>query len=261
MASDGAKNVTTRRYTLQISRQESLEKPETHQVDERVVDLDPQTSVLAALHGAEPSTEGGGSPVAYEGECFEGVCGACSMLVNGRVRLACTTSLESVADKRGVVRLAPLTKFPLVGDLVVDRSRMTESQKRLFLFEPVPSDQLAGPALQTPDEATRLARLDTCMQCGACLEACPQYSDHGEFVGAQALHQLSVKNLRSLGAHDLSTRLQAAMAPEAQKMAAVALLMAQNCVEVCPEELPLADSLQSVARQTTRHMILGWLLD
>jgi succinate dehydrogenase / fumarate reductase iron-sulfur subunit len=34
---------------------------------------------------------------------------------------------------------------------------------------------------------------------------------------------------------------------------------AQNCVEVCPKEIPLVDSIASVGRATTKRMLLGWL--
>ena len=256
MASEQDDKARTRRYTLEIRRQDSLEKPETVRVEERVVDLDPKTSVLAALKLAEENAEGNESPIAHDGECFEGVCGACTMLVQGRVRLACTTSLASVADKRGAVRLAPLNKFPLIRDLVVDRSRISDGPRRLHLFEPSTASSSAGGASQSADQAALLARLDGCIQCGACLEACPQYGDHSEFVGAHALHQLSVQNRKVGSEPGMATRLEAAMAPGGIQSCG----QAQNCVEVCPVELPLADSLQSVARQTTRHMIFGWLL-
>lgn len=256
MASDHDEKTFTKRYTLEIRRQDSLEKPETMRTVERVVDLDPNTSVLAALKFVEQDAEGDDGPVAHEGECFEGVCGACTMLVQGRVRLACTTSLASVADKRGVVRLAPLHKFPLIRDLVVDRTRVADGRRRLHLFEPTPPAAPSEIPSQSVEEAALVAQLDRCIQCGACLEACPQYGDHSEFVGAHALHQLSVENHKVGGKHGLVTRLEAAMAPGGIHSCG----KAQNCVEVCPVDLPLADSLQSVARQTSRHMILGWLL-
>jgi succinate dehydrogenase / fumarate reductase iron-sulfur subunit len=177
------------------------------------------------------------------------------MLVGGRVKLACTTSLEQAADKRGVVRLAPLGKFPLVRDLVVDRSRVGDGLRRLQLYQRLPHAPGGELTPQTPEAAGSLARLDTCTNCGACLEACPEYGDHSEFVGAHALHQLRVENLKPNGAHGLVTRLEAAMAPGGIQNCG----KAQNCVEVCPAELPLADSLQSVGRQTSRHLIFGWL--
>jgi succinate dehydrogenase / fumarate reductase iron-sulfur subunit len=256
MASNSGESAPGRRYTLRIERQDSLEKPETARTEERLVELEPQSSVLEALLGSEATHQGDGGPVAHEGECHEGVCGGCTMLVGGRVKLACMTSLESAADKRGVIRLAPLSKFPLVRDLVVDRSRIVESSKRLQLYQPLPAMSGGVLAPETPEAAASLARLDTCTNCGACLEACPQYGDHGEFVGAQALHQLRVHNLRANGAHGLVARLEAAMAPGGIHDCG----KAQNCVEVCPAEIPLADSLQSVARQTSRHLIFGWLL-
>ena len=67
------------------------------------------------------------TPVVWESSCLEEVCGACSMLVNCRVRQGCTALVDGLGD---TITLEPMTKFPVIRDLVVDRSRMFHRSKR-----------------------------------------------------------------------------------------------------------------------------------
>src|SRR5258708_5176209 len=68
-------------------------------------------------------------PVVWEQGCLEEVCGSCSMLINGRPRQACTALIERIIENTGsnTITLAPFTKFPLVRDLIVDRSIMFDN--------------------------------------------------------------------------------------------------------------------------------------
>ncbi|HEU5075079.1 MAG TPA: 2Fe-2S iron-sulfur cluster-binding protein, partial [Polyangiaceae bacterium] len=188
-------------------------------------------------------------------DCFDGSCGGCTMLIQGKVGLACSLAIGKVADKDRRVRLGPMRRFPLVRDLVVDRSRI---QRTLGL---VPLQGPRSPSVSVKQEsasatlALELARLDQCHRCGACLEACPQYGVHSEFVGALTLHEAHLRNSTPSARHQRTERLEAMMAPGGVNSCG----KAQNCVEVCPADLPLVDSIQSVARATTKHMLLGWL--
>src|SRR5580704_19497459 len=73
------------------------------------------------------------TPVAWEQGCLEEVCGSCSMLINGRPRQGCTALIQPMLDSTGsnTVTIAPMTKFPLVKDLVVNRDLMFENLKRI----------------------------------------------------------------------------------------------------------------------------------
>jgi len=205
---------------------------------------------------AAGSTEQNGGSVAWEGDCFEGSCGGCSMLINGKVGLACAVPLAKAADKEQRVRLAPMRHFPLVRDLVVDRSRIKRMLGTVPLEGPRTPRSSVTHVTPSATRALELARLDQCHRCGACLEACPQYGVHSEFVGAVTLHEVHVRNLGPGARHQRTERLEAMMAPGGVNSCG----KAQNCVEVCPVGLPLVDSIQSVARATTKHMLFGWLL-
>jgi succinate dehydrogenase / fumarate reductase, iron-sulfur subunit len=249
-----------RQYTLVVERQDALEKPETRRSEAVLVRCAPGISVQAALVLARTAQDGAppmqGGSIAFEGECLEGVCGACAMLINGRVALACTTLIGEVADKQQRVRLAPMKKFPLVRDLVVDRSRLARTLSSVPVAGPPTPGAPLPHAMPSATEARKLARLDQCHRCGACLEACPQYGAHSEFVGAATLHEVHVRNSTPGAKHERRERIEAMMAPGGVQHCG----KAQNCVEVCPADLPLVDSIQSIARETSKRLLFGWWL-
>lgn len=72
------------------------------------------------------------SPPAWEAACLEQVCGTCTMVVNGVVQQSCAALIDQVGVHKGdtlEVTLEPMSKFPVVRDLIVDRSRMFEALK------------------------------------------------------------------------------------------------------------------------------------
>src|SRR5687768_15529949 len=73
-------------------------------------------------------------PPTWEAACLEEVCGSCTMNINGVVRQACSALVDRVGDVRGDtihLTLEPMKKFPIVRDLIVDRSKMFEDLKKL----------------------------------------------------------------------------------------------------------------------------------
>lgn len=144
---------------------------------------DPAATVATALmdmNRAEGLADVEGRPVGrvvWECSCLQKKCGACAMRVNGVPKLACDAKL---AELGGVVRLEPLRKFPVVADLMVDRSVLRENLKalRLWLERDVTPSEKAG------DIAYEASR---CLQCGCCLEVCPNYLPGGAFLSAAAM--------------------------------------------------------------------------
>ncbi|MDX1683583.1 MAG: 2Fe-2S iron-sulfur cluster-binding protein, partial [Phycisphaeraceae bacterium] len=83
------------------------------------------TSCLQSIAGNPVTVEGRETtPVAYEVACLEEVCGSCTMVINGRVRQGCSALVDQLRDGEEPITLEPMSKFPVVRDLVVDRSRM-----------------------------------------------------------------------------------------------------------------------------------------
>lgn len=219
---------------LAIQRQDGPAAPETRRVEEFSMDVEPNEPLAAVLLRL---------PVAFESACRSDACGACALLVNGRVRMACRTLVREALPKRGPVVLAPLSKFPVVRDLIVDKSRLRRAQTRA-------GATLAGPAESAHETPRAMAEADRCVECGACVEACPETAG-GAFVGAAALNEARVLLETAAGARAAASRLDALMA----KGGVAGCGKAQSCVEVCPERIPLFDSILMLERETARHWL------
>jgi len=218
------------------------------------------------------------APVAWECNCLEEVCGACTMVINGRVRQSCSALVDRLlTDNPGEIELQPMTKFPVVRDLVVDRSRIFRALQRVQAWVPVEGyyDMGAGPR-QSQEQQEQAYPLSECMSCGCCLEACPQYlkveiaREEGEtdeqfaerkkaaydknFVGAHAISQAMLFNSHPTGRMNAGERTDALMGEGGLQICG----NAQNCVAVCPKHIPLTTSIARAGRATTVRMIQRW---
>lgn len=194
------------------------------------------------------------TPVAWEQGCLEEVCGSCTMLVNGRPRQGCTALIGEILKKSGsrVLTLAPMTKFPLVKDLVVDRDSMFESLKKVEAWVDVDDsfDRGTGPKRNPSVEDVRYT-LSTCMTCGCCLEACPQINKHTKFMGAAAISQVRLFNADATGKLGAEKRLRSLMEEDGIAKCG----NAQNCVAVCPKNIPLTESIALMQKETNKQAL------
>ncbi len=118
-------------------------------------------------------------PIAWECSCLQKKCGACAMVINGIPRLACDSVLSAVAaDDR--IRLEPLRKFPAVRDLICDRSVMRENLKTITAW-------IDEEVSLKDDKDNILFEAGKCLQCGCCLEVCPNFYAEGRFFGMNAM--------------------------------------------------------------------------
>lgn len=194
------------------------------------------------------------NPVAWECACLEEVCGSCSMNINGIPRQACSALVDRLPDP---IILEPFKKFPVIRDLVVDRSSMFENLKRVKAWVPIDGTYDLGPGPRmAEEERERMYELSKCMTCGCCLEACPQVNDHSDFIGAAAISQVRLFNHHPTGEMHASTRLDALMGPGGIQGCG----KAQNCVRVCPKGIPLTDSIFEMGRAVTLHAIRKFFL-
>jgi succinate dehydrogenase / fumarate reductase iron-sulfur subunit len=248
-------------FRLKVRRQDGPERVETRRWEVFEIPLAPRMNVISALQYIQrhPVTIEGRhvAPVAWECSCLEEVCGACTMLINGRVRQACSALIDDLVTRRRPIVLEPLRKFPVVRDLAVDRSRMFDTLKQLRAWLDLDGTHDLGPGpVQSQEGQRQLYPLSRCMSCGSCLEACPQYGEHSEFVGASAINQVRLVTSHPIGRLQKAERVELLMAPGGVADCG----KAQNCVEVCPAKIPLVDSIQHMARETTGRLIFGWLL-
>lgn len=193
-------------------------------------------------------------PVVWECNCLEEICGACTMIINGRVRQACSALIEDVGTD---LTLEPMTKYPVVRDLLVDRQRMFEAHKKVMAWVEVDGTHSLGPGPRSsPADQEIRYPLSKCMTCGCCCEACPNYTRDGEFLGPFAMNQVRLFNSHPTGHNQWEKRIETVMG----RGGIANCGKSQNCVEVCPKEIPLIDSLAEVNRQAVRRMVSGWML-
>lgn len=251
-----------RTIKLKVLRQDGPTERDSRRWEEFNVQWHPQMNVISALMEVQknPVTTDGKTvaPIVWESSCLEEVCGACTMIVNGRVRQACSALVDNVLGEGGdTLTLQPMTKFPLVRDLIVDRSRMFNDLKRVKAWIDLDgSHELGAGPRQSQTNQEEAYPLSRCMTCGCCMEACPQVGPHSDFIGPAAINQVRLFNLHPSGKMHAKDRLEAVMGPGGVDGCG----KAQNCAEVCPKEIPLVDSIADVSRQTTKHMLFGWLL-
>lgn len=246
-----ASNAPEKTITLRIKRQDGPDKSSYWQ--EFAIPYRPNMNVISCLQyiAAHPITTDGKEttvPV-WDSGCLEEVCGACTMVINGRVRQSCSALVDQLDQP---VTLEPMTKFPLVRDLWVDRSRLFNDLKRIKAWVPIDGtyDLGPGPAVsqQLQEERYPLSR---CISCGCCLEACPQYTPANHFVGAAVISQARLFNDHPTGAALKADRLSVLM----EEGGIADCGKAGNCNEVCPKEIPLLESIAAVQRQATVHAI------
>ena len=136
------------------------------------------SAVLDALNYTDDllDTEGNPAPrIRWECSCMQAMCGGCAMVINGVPALACATFADEVKGDELV--LEPLSKFPVVADLIVDRREIYENLIRAKAY-------LEGLAETDARKHEQLYAIAKCLKCGLCLEVCPNYRPGGEFYGA-----------------------------------------------------------------------------
>lgn len=265
---------------VRIRRQDGPDQKPYWELHE--VPYEPELNVISVLQriAAQATTIDGRkvAPVAWDCGCLEEVCGSCTMQINGRVRQSCSALVDRLLeDNDEEIVLEPMSKFPVVRDLMVDRQRLFRALTRVKAWVPVDNYYNLGPGerqLRAVQEQNY--PLSECMSCGCCLEACPQYTkidlkrregeseqefeerkteafDRG-FVGPHAISQAMLFNNHPTGKALAAERMEALTAAGGIQ----ACGNAQNCVAVCPKAIPLTTSIARAGRAATLHAIRKW---
>lgn len=270
-------------FTVRIHRQDKPGEPAYWESFELEYESDLNViSVLQRIAALATTAQGKATtPVAWECGCLEEVCGACTMVINGRVRQSCSALVDSLlTSTQKEIVLEPMSKFPVIRDLVVDRARIFRSLKKVRAWIHVDGyiDMGSGPRISQSEQEQNYP-LSECMSCGCCMEACPQYTrvelerGQGEteeafearqdaeydrqFIGAAAISQTMLFNENPIGKMDASKRLDALTDPGGIQICG----NAQNCVSVCPKEIPLTTSIARAGRAVTAYRFKKWFGD
>lgn len=234
-----------KRIKLEIKRQDGPDgKPRWDKFD---IPWKPGMNVISAMMeiATDPVTVDGQqtTPITYDANCLEEICGSCAMLINGRARMACSALVDNFEQP---IKLEPLSKFPLVRDLSVDRGVLFENLKKVKAWVPIDGtyDLGEGPRVFPQVQEERYP-LSNCISCCCCMEVCPQFTEDTGFVGAATIAQVRLFNEDPTGKVLKEDRLRALMGDGGIQECA----FSQNCVTACPKELPLTRSISDVSRQ------------
>jgi succinate dehydrogenase / fumarate reductase iron-sulfur subunit len=242
--------------TLRIWRQKSPGTP-GQLVEYALPGVEPDMSFLEMLDVLnERLIEKGEEPVAFDSDCREGICGSCSLVINGiahgghKGTAACQLHMRHFKDG-DVVTVEPwrARAFPLVKDLVVDRTafdRIIQAGGYVSVNTGGTPDANALP-IPKPDAELSMDAAQ-CIGCGACVAACKNASAM-LFVSAKVSHL----SLLPQGAVE-RTRRVLSMVEQMDREGFGACTVTGSCEAVCPKEI----SLDFIARLNREYGKAMW---
>ena len=178
----------------------------------------------------------------FRRSCREGICGSCSMNMNGKNGLACTTAIE---DLSGDIRITPLPHMEVVKDLVPDfthiYAQFASIRPWLQTVSPTPSGK---ERLQSPEQREKLDGLYECILCACCSTACPSYWwNSDKFLGPAILLQA----YRWLAdSRDEMTGERLDQLEDPFRLYRCHTIM--NCAQVCPKGLNPAKAIAEIKK-------------
>lgn len=229
------------KLTLNVWRQAAPQasgKIETYSVD----GIDGDMSFLEMFDTLNEKLTGEGKdPVAFAHDCREGICGSCSMMINGQAhgpwKGTATCQLHMRAFKDGdTLTVEPFRagSFPVVKDLVTDRSAFDRIiQAGGFIAVNTGGAQDANEILIGKDVLEEAMDAAACIGCGACVAACPNGSA-SLFTGAKLTHLA----LLPQGQPERTKRAMA-MVEQMDEEGFGACTWTGECMEACPKEISI----------------------
>jgi succinate dehydrogenase / fumarate reductase iron-sulfur subunit len=221
--------------------------------------VSPDMSFLEMLDVVnEELTKKGDDAIAFDSDCREGICGMCSLVVNGvphgpdRGTTVCQLHMRRFKDG-DTVTIEPwrAKAFPVVKDLVVDRSAFD----RLIAAGGFVSINCGGApdgnAIPISKDTSELA-MDSaaCIGCGACVAACKNASAH-LFIGAKISHLAALPQ----GQVERTTRV-VSMIAQADAEGFGSCSNEGECEAVCPKEIPISN-IARMTREYTRAVLFS----
>lgn len=174
----------------------------------------------------------------YRRSCHHSSCGTCALRINGREALACFTKVGEVGTPE--IRLEPLEGFDRMGDLVVEIGPLFKDLSEQWGYLRPVDVQPTGSGSDTSEQRWRF---EDCIECGACVSACPVAGPAHSFRGPAALAALE-RELKNNPA-DATNLLRQAAGPDGAEGCQRALL----CSRVCPTKVYPARSIYDLLRQ------------
>lgn len=194
------------------------------------------SAILDALNYTDDLFDIEGKPaprIRWECSCMQSVCGGCAMVINGKPALACATYVDEI--KGNELILEPLSKFPVIADLIVDRSIIYDNLVKAKAH----LDTIAESNKKHHKQQYSVAK---CLKCGLCLEVCPNYHAGAEFYGAILANESYLIASQSADKNPQITK-------EYKKHFGAGCSKALSCQQVCPAGI---ETLTSILRMNRK---------
>jgi len=199
----------------------------------------PHDSVLEALKDIRDQQD---PSLAFRYSCREAVCGSCSLVINGRIALACRTQVSDLGSDEVVVE--PLPNLEIQKDLIVDLKPFWEAYRRIEPFLQAPGE--------TPEKGHRVEEKDlervfqyiTCILCACCYSACPVATRDGRYAGPAALAKLYRFSVDPRDGRPFSA-LERVDGPDGVWGCDTVF----RCNDVCPKDVRPADGIEGLRRK------------
>ncbi|HEY1134612.1 MAG TPA: succinate dehydrogenase/fumarate reductase iron-sulfur subunit [Nocardioides sp.] len=197
-------------------------------------------------------------PVAFDSDCREGICGMCSLMINGQahgpeVTTTCQLHMRSF-DDGDTITIEPWRSdsFPVIKDLIVDRSAFDRIiQSGGYISANTGSAPEANSVPAPRDKAQRAFNVATCIGCGACVAACPNGSA-SLFLGAKITHLGELPQ----GQPERYGRV-ASMVAQHDHEGFGGCTNIGECASACPKEIPL-DVISQLNKDLRTAMFKGF---
>ncbi len=193
---------------------------------------------MSVLDGLEKIRLEQDNTLMYRHSCHHSSCGTCACKINGKERLTCITKITDLQDD--TITLTPLEGFKPIGDLVVDMSRFyknySEDWSYLRRSEKIKSTR-------RPAGIKHFTRFENCIECGACISACPVTHNSKAFLGPALL--AAVNNELKKSPQKSADLLSLAGSKRGERMCERAV----NCSRVCPTKVYPAKHIADLRRK------------
>ena len=246
------------KFTVKMWRQKNAQS-EGHFESVEVKDISPDMSFLDMLDVVnEERIKKGEEPFAFDNDCREGICGTCSLVVNGQphgANYGCTTCqlhMRMFTDGE-TITVEPFRSkaFPIVKDCVIDRSAFDRIiQAGGYVNVNTGSAPEAATTPVPKPDADRAFAAAACIGCGACVAACPNASAM-LFTSAKIAHLGSLPQ----GKVEADQRVLA-LVKQMDQEGFGACTNAGECAAVCPKEVGL-DNIARMNRQYLKATIFA----
>jgi succinate dehydrogenase/fumarate reductase iron-sulfur protein len=167
------------------------------------------------------------SSFSFRHQCGSGICGSCSINVNGIATRSCTY----IPTNEETLLLEPLLGFSVIRDLIIDESILLNHQKSSQSF----LHTYDKSSVTTPSEMNKYHLQSECIKCNACYSACPVFQTNPEFLGPLLLTK-SWRYFSDIREHEYKSHIE-----NIQKTLWDCILCG-DCIPVCPQGIsPKAD--------------------